>query len=100
MFLTGKTIDAQQAMAMGILNKILESGNTLDQAVAFCAEFSSYSLPVLSFAKSAILRSFDVGLHEGLKVESNLSTLAYSLEDANEGMQAFLDKRKPQFKDC
>jgi enoyl-CoA hydratase len=40
-----------------------------------------------------------VGLPEGLKVESNLSTLAYSLEDANEGMQAFLDKRKPQFKD-
>jgi len=99
LILTGKTIDAQQAMAMGILNKILESGNTLDQALAFCAEFSSYSLPVLSFAKSAVLRSFDVGLHEGLKLESNLSTLAYSLEDANEGMQAFLDKRKPQFKD-
>ena len=100
LILTGKTIDAQQAMAMGILNKILESGNTIDQALAFCAEFSSYSLPVLNLAKSAILRSFDVGLHEGLKVESNLSTLAYSLEDANEGMQAFLDKRKPQFKDC
>jgi enoyl-CoA hydratase len=54
---------------------------------------------VLSFARSAIRRAGDVTLQEGLHLESDLSTLAYSLEDANEGMNAFVEKRKPIFKD-
>ena len=98
--LTGKSIDATQAMDLGILNKILSSDKKLEETLEFCSQFSSYSLPVLNFAKTAILRSFDVSLHEGLKAESNLSTLAYSLFDAEEGMNAFLEKRTPNFKDA
>ena len=76
------------------------TGKKLEETLEFCSQFSSYSLPVLNFAKTAILRSFDVSLHEGLKAESNLSTLAYSLFDAEEGMNAFLEKRTPNFKDA
>ncbi len=99
LILTGKTIDAEQALQYGILNGLVDKHKALDDAFAFCAQFKSFSLPVLNFAKSAVLRSFDVSLHEGLKIESNLSTLAYSLNDANEGMQAFIEKRPPSFKD-
>jgi enoyl-CoA hydratase len=99
LILTGKSIDAEQALGMGILNKIVPLENKLKDALEFCAQFTHYSLPVLGFAKTAILRSLDVGLYEGLKAESNLSTLAYSLSDAEEGMNAFLEKRKPIFKD-
>jgi len=99
MILTGKTIDAQTALQFGILNQIVEAENALEKTYEFCKTFSLYSLPVLSFARSAIRRAGDVTLQEGLHLESNLSTLAYSLEDANEGMNAFVEKRKPIFKD-
>jgi len=100
LILTGKTIDATQALDLGILNKIITSENRLEESLTFCSQFSAFSLPVLNFAKTAILRSFDVSLNEGLKAESNLSTLAYSLLDAEEGMNAFLEKRTPNFKDA
>jgi enoyl-CoA hydratase len=99
LILTGKTIDAEQALQFGILNGIVDKSKSLDDAMSFCLQFKDFSLPVLQFAKSAILRSFDVSLQDGLKIESNLSTLAYSLNDANEGMQAFIEKRPPSFKD-
>jgi enoyl-CoA hydratase len=99
LILTGKTIDAEQALQYGILNGVIDKSKALDEAVSFCQQFKGFSLPVLHFAKSAILRAFDVSLQDGLKIESNLSTLAYSLNDANEGMQAFIEKRAPSFKD-
>ena len=99
LILTGKTIDAEQALQYGILNGLVDKNTSLNDAMSFCQQFKDFSLPVLQFAKSAILRSFDVSLQDGLKIESNLSTLAYSLNDANEGMQAFIEKRPPSFKD-
>lgn len=100
MILTGKTIDAATAMNYGILNAIITDENPLEAAKAFCNTFTNYSLPVLSYARSAILRANDVGLQEGLQIEADLSTLAYSLADAEEGMNAFAEKRPPVFKDC
>lgn len=67
--------------------------------MAFADSFSRYSLPVLGFARSAVMRALDVPLHEGLKIEADLSTLAFQTRDSVEGMAAFVAKRKPEFKD-
>jgi enoyl-CoA hydratase len=56
-------------------------------------------LRALQLAREAVQRALDVPLHEGLRMEADLSTLAYRTRDAEEGMQAFVDKRKPEFKD-
>jgi len=100
MILTGKTIDANTALNYGILNAIIEDASPLEATKAFCKNFTSFSLPVLSYARSAIGRANDVSLAEGLQIEADLSTLAYSLADAEEGMNAFAEKRTPVFKDC
>ena len=68
-------------------------------AVAYAREFSGYSLPVLGFARDAVSRALATPLSEGLKIEADLSTLAFQTKDAIEGMQAFIDKRKAKFAD-
>jgi len=55
---------------------------------------------VLGFAREAVTRARDTSLHEGLKIEADLSTLAFQTGDAGEGMAAFLEKRKPKFRDA
>jgi enoyl-CoA hydratase len=101
MVLTGKSVDAQLAVAWGLASGIVEGDAkaVLAQALAFAREFSGYSLPVLSLAREAVRRALDTPLNEGLKIEADLSTLAFNTEDAAEGTSAFLEKRKPRFKD-
>ncbi len=98
MILTGKTVDAQQALAWGLISRIVE-GDPVEQGVAFAREFSRHSLPVLGFAREAVTRALDTPLPAGLKIEADLSTLAFRTRDADEGMAAFLAKRKPKFED-
>ncbi|NBW45218.1 MAG: enoyl-CoA hydratase, partial [Betaproteobacteria bacterium] len=61
--------------------------------------FSGYGLLAQQFVREAVQRSSDLTLVEGLRMEADLSTLAYRTADAEEGMQAFVDKRKPVFRD-
>ena len=98
MILTGKAVDAATSLAWGIVSRIVD-GDPMAQAMAFAREFCGHSLPVLGFAREAIKRSLDTPLNEGLKIEADLSTLAFQTEDAAEGMAAFMDKRKAVFKD-
>ena len=80
------------------MTRIVE-GDPVEAGTAFARQFSGYSLPALRFARAAVQRALDTPLSEGLKIEADLSTLAYRTEDAEEGMAAFLQKRKPDFKD-
>lgn len=98
MILTGKAIDAQTALAWGLAGRLVE-GDPVAQGIAFAREFCGFSLPVLSLAREAVMRAHDTPIHEGLKIEADLSTLAFQTEDAAEGTAAFLAKRKPAFKD-
>lgn len=98
MIMTGRTVDAATAAAWGLVSRVLE-GDALAGGVAFARQFSSYSLPVLGFARDAVRRALDVPVHDGLKIEADLSTLAFNTRDAAEGMAAFIDKRKPGFVD-
>ena len=98
MILTAKAVDAQTAVAWGLANRVVD-GDPLAAGVAFAREFSRFSLPALGFAREAVERALDTPVHEGLRIEADLSTLAFQLEDAREGMDAFMNKRKPAFKD-
>ena len=60
---------------------------------------TSYSLPAIGFARDAVRRGLATSLQEGLEIEADLNTLAFQTADAVEGMTAFLEKRKPVFRD-
>lgn len=102
MILTGRTVGAEEALAMGLVNRIVAVENgaePMTEAREFLGQVTQYSLPAISFAKAAVTRALDLPVQEGLKVEADLSTLAFQTEDAAEGLAAFADKRKPIFKD-
>ena len=98
MIMTARTVDAEEALRIGLVNRLID-GDPVAQGIAFAREFSGYSLPVLGYAREAVTRAAETPLAEGLRIEVDLSTLAYQTRDAAEGMAAFLEKRKPKFED-
>ncbi len=99
MIMTGMTVDAPEAELIGLVNQVVE-GNLLEAGKTFASRMTRFSLPALGFARDAVRRAGETSLSEGLKCEAELSTLAYQTEDAEEGMDAFEAKRKPEFKDA
>ncbi|HUZ75542.1 MAG TPA: enoyl-CoA hydratase-related protein [Stellaceae bacterium] len=98
LILSGRTIDATEAERIGLVNRVVD-GDPLEAGIAFLRTMTGYSLPVLGFARAAVASAGAMPLAEGLKVEAQLSTLAYQTRDAAEGMSAFIAKRKPVFED-
>jgi len=98
MILTGRTVDAEEAERIGLVNRLVE-GDLIPAGEDFAREMTGYSMPVLGLARDAIRRALDLPLPEGLKIEADLSTLAFQTADSVEGMTAFIEKRKPAFKD-
>lgn len=99
MILTGRTIGAEEAARIGLVSAVVES-DVVEAALAFASGFTGYSLPALALARAAVQRAATQPLHEGLRMEADLSTLAYRLADAEEGMAAFSEKRPPVFRDA
>lgn len=98
LIMTGRNVAAEEAEKIGLVNQIVE-GDILKAGKAFASKFTKFSLPVLEFARRAVQRASDVTLEQGLQIEADLSTLVYRLDDAEEGMAAFEEKRKAEFKD-
>ena len=98
LIMTGRTVEAEEALRIGLVNRLVD-GDPVAAGVAFGREFTRYGLPALRLARDAVQRALDLPLAEGLKIEADLSTLAYATDDSKEGMGAFMDKRKPRFKD-
>ena len=96
--MTGRTVEAEEATRIGLVNRLVE-GDPLEAGMNFAREFTCHSLPVLAWTREALQRALDMPLHEGLKIEADLSTLAFQTEDSVEGTKAFLEKRKPEFRD-
>ncbi len=96
--MTGRNVKADEAERIGLVNAVIE-GDLMEAGLEFASKFTRYSLPVLEFARRAVQRAGDVSLTEGLRIETDLSTLAYRTNDAEEGMAAFEEKRKAEFKD-
>jgi enoyl-CoA hydratase len=95
---TGRTVMADEAERIGLVIRLVD-GDLLEAGKAYAREMTGYSLPALALARDAVMGALDGTLNEGLKREADLNTLAFQTEDATEGMTAFIEKRKPVFKD-
>lgn len=98
MILTGRTVGAEEALAMGLVHSIANN-DLIEAGLSLAGRVTRFSLPALKFARDAIHRGMQTSLTDGLAIEADLSTLAYRMADAEEGMAAFEEKRKPEFKD-
>src|SRR5437764_466379 len=98
LILTGRSVEADEAERIGLVNRLVD-GDLVAAGEAFAREMTGFSLPVLGLVRDAIRRALDLPLPEGLKIEADLSTLAFQTRDSIEGMTAFIEKRKPVFRD-
>lgn len=98
MVLTGEAIDAHQAQQAGLVSDIYPAGLTLEYGLKLAKTISRHSPLALQAAKQALRQSQEVGLHAGLQQERQLFTLLSATEDRQEGINAFLQKRQPEFK--
>ena len=98
MILTGKFMTAQEALDHGLINKIVPAELYLEEAVALAREIAKMSPVATQLAKESINRSFETQLDEGLTFERKNFYLAFSSDDQKEGMKAFIEKRKPDYK--
>ncbi|TNC93662.1 MAG: short chain enoyl-CoA hydratase [Stygiobacter sp.] len=99
MIMTGRTVRADEALSMGLVHRIIDDSDRLASAFAFAREFSSYSLVALSYTREAVMRALSRPLQDGLKMEAEISTLAFQSSDAREGIAAFIEKRPAKFTD-
>ncbi len=96
--LTGRMIDAQEAERAGLVARVVPAATLEEEAMAVAAKIASFSLPVVLKIKEAINRAFESSLAEGLLFERREFHATFALEDQKEGMRAFVDKRKPVFR--
>jgi enoyl-CoA hydratase len=98
--MSGRTIEAQEADRIGLVNQLVDGEDPLELGKAFLSQFITFSKCASTFAREAVQRGMSTTLDEGLRIEADLSTLAYQTKDAEEGMRAFVEKRLPEFKDA
>jgi enoyl-CoA hydratase/carnithine racemase len=96
--LTGRRIDAAEAMRLGLVNEVAGEGEWLARALELAGRIASRPPIATRLAKQAVLAAEESGLSAGLEHERRLYELAMATEDRIEGMDAFLGKRRPNFK--
>ncbi|MBN8949952.1 MULTISPECIES: enoyl-CoA hydratase [unclassified Rhizobium] len=98
LILTGRMMDAAEAERSGLVARVVPADKLLDEALAAAAKIASYSRPSVLMAKEAVNRALETTLEEGLRFERRLFHSLFATEDQKEGMAAFVEKRKPAFK--
>lgn len=97
MILTGKPINAQEALAYGLVNKVVPVELYLEEAKKVAKEIAKKSPVATRMAKEAVLKTFETSITEGLEFERKNFYMLFASEDQKEGMKAFLEKRQPTF---
>lgn len=98
MCLTGRLMDAQEAERAGLVARIVPVDKLREEALAMAEKIAGFSQPVVMMIKESINRAYESALQEGLLFERRTFHAAFSLDDRREGMAAFLEKRKPAFR--
>src|SRR6478752_6707239 len=96
--LTGRMIDAQEAERSGLVARVVPAADLEQDAIATAAKIASFSLPVVMKIKEAVNRAYESSLTDGLAFERREFHATFALDDQKEGMRAFVEKRKPQFR--
>jgi enoyl-CoA hydratase len=95
---TGNMIDANAALTMGLVNRVVPQSNLMNEAKELAKRIIRNSSVTLSLAKIAVNTGANVDLATGLEIELQCFAQCFATADQKEGMQAFVEKRKPQFK--
>jgi enoyl-CoA hydratase len=98
LILTGRPVKADEALALGLVSRVVPADSLLTVAAEVAATIASKSLPVVYAAKEAVNRAFETTLAEGVRFERRTFHATFALEDRSEGMAAFVEKREPTFR--
>ena len=99
MHLTGRFMDAQEALASGLVSRVVPAKKLLDEARGAALKIAEKSLLASMAAKDTVNRAYETTLAEGLNYERAVFYALFSTEDQKEGMSAFREKREAQFRD-
>jgi enoyl-CoA hydratase len=100
MCLTARTLSSEEADRYGLVSRVLADESFLDEVMKIANTMANFSLPALISIKESINRTWESPLSEGIKFERNALYARFASTDAHEGMRAFVEKRKPIFKNC
>jgi len=98
MILTGKRFSAQEMLDAGLVNKIIPGGTYLDEAINIAKEIANKPNIAVQLAKETVLKAYETSFENGLLFERKNFYLLFASEDKFEGMKAFIEKRKPNWK--
>jgi enoyl-CoA hydratase len=91
-------MDAAEAERCGLVSRIIPADKLVDEAIKVAGEIANLSSVSVTMAKESVNRAYETTLAEGVRFERRLFHATFALEDQKEGMAAFVEKRKPQFK--
>jgi enoyl-CoA hydratase len=98
MCLTGRMMDAAEAERSGLVSRVVPADKLLEEALKAAETIASMSLPIVMMTKEAVNRAYETTLAEGLRFERRTFHPMFATDDQKEGMAAFVEKRKPVFK--
>ncbi|MDE2227498.1 MAG: enoyl-CoA hydratase [Alphaproteobacteria bacterium] len=98
MILTGRLMDAAEAERSGLVSRVVPAAQLVDEALKMAAQIASLSRPAVLMAKEMINRAYETTLAEGVRFERRLFHALFGTADQKEGMSAFVEKRKPNFR--
>jgi enoyl-CoA hydratase len=96
--LTGRMMDAAEAERSGLVSRVVPAANLLGEAVTIAQRIADMPQPIAMMVKEAVNRAYETGLAEGVRFERRLFHATFATEDQKEGMAAFIEKRKPVFR--
>jgi len=98
MCLSGRLMDAEEAERAGLVSRVVAADQLLDDAMDTARHIAEFSRPSVTMIKDCIKLAYETTLAEGLAAERRLFFSSFALEDQTEGMQAFIDKRQPEWR--
>lgn len=98
MMITGKTISADEALGIGLVNYVCEKDELWDRVMEYAQSLAQGPVQAIGLIKRSVTEGLEVPLKQGLALERELQNRLFITEDAKEGLKAFVEKRKPVFK--
>ena len=96
--LTGRMMDAVEAERSGLVSRVVPAERVLEEALEAATVIAAYSLPSVMMAKESINRAYETTLNEGVLFERRVFHSMFATDDQKEGMNAFVEKRQPSFR--
>ena len=98
MCLTGRMMDVEEAERCGLVSRVVPKGELREEALKVAKQIASFSRPIVMLTKESVDRAYETTLSEGVRFERRVFHSVFATEDQKEGMAAFVEKRKPNFK--